>query len=48
MEGKKEVNLEVIITICSRVCCHRGAQFCQWATEHLNEYLINGFTMDDY
>ena len=25
----------------------RGTQFRQWATEHLTEYLIKGFTMDD-
>jgi hypothetical protein len=25
----------------------RGTQFRQWATEHLTEYLVKGFTMDD-
>ena len=25
----------------------RGIQFRRWATEHLSEYLVKGFTMDD-
>ena len=30
-----------------RVRTIRGVQFRQWATRHLSEYLIKGFTMDD-
>ena len=30
-----------------RVRSHRGAQFRQWATARLGEYLLKGFTMDD-
>ena len=30
-----------------RVKSLRGTQFRQWATEHLTEYLVKGFTMDD-
>lgn len=54
VEGKREVerevsfyNLEMILAIGYRVRSHRGTQFRQWATEHLNEYLVKGFTMDD-
>ncbi|WP_240510230.1 virulence RhuM family protein [Virgibacillus profundi] len=53
-EGNRDVerevsfyNLEMIIAIGYRVRSHRGTQFRQWATEHLNEYLVKGFTMDD-
>lgn len=43
----KHYNLPVIIAIGYRVKSHRGTQFRQWATAHLNEYLVKGFTMDD-
>jgi len=53
-EGKREVtreiehyNLEVILAVGYRVRSHRGTQFRQWATAHLSEYLVKGFTMDD-
>lgn len=53
-EGQREVereisfyNLEMILAIGYRVRSHRGTQFRKWATEHLNEYLVKGFTMDD-
>ena len=40
-------SLEMIIAVGYRVRCVRGTQFRQWATEHLTEYLVKGFTMDD-
>ena len=40
-------SLEMIIAIGYRVRGLRGTQFRQWATEHLTEYLVKGFTMDD-
>lgn len=40
-------SLEMIIAIGYRVRGIRGTQFRQWATEHLREYLVKGFTMDD-
>lgn len=43
----KHYNLEVIIAVGFRVNSARGTQFRQWATEHLKEYMIKGFTMDD-
>ncbi len=40
-------SLQMIIAIGYRVRGIRGTQFRKWATEHLSEYLIKGFTMDD-
>lgn len=40
-------SLSMIIAIGYRVRGIRGTQFRQWATEHLSEFLIKGFTMDD-
>ena len=40
-------SLEMIIAVGYRVRGVRGTQFRQWATEHLTEYLMKGFTMDD-
>ena len=40
-------SLEMIIAVGYRVHGVRGTQFRQWATEHLTEYLVKGFTMDD-
>ncbi|MBP3228524.1 MAG: virulence RhuM family protein [Bacteroidaceae bacterium] len=39
--------LEMIIAVGYRVRGLRGTQFRQWATRHLSEYLVKGFTMDD-
>ena len=44
---RKFYNLQVILAIGYRVHSYRGTQLRQWATEHLNEYLVKGFTMDD-
>ncbi len=53
-EGKRKVrrslslyNLELILAIGYRVRSPRGAQFRQWATTHLKEFLVKGFVMDD-
>ena len=40
-------SLEMIIAVGYRVRGVRGTQFRQWATDHLTEYLVKGFTMDD-
>ena len=40
-------SLDMIIAVGYRVRGLRGTQFRQWATEHLTEYLVKGFTMDD-
>ena len=53
-EGKRRVsreiehyNLDAILAVGYRVRSDRGAQFRQWATARLSEYLVKGFTMDD-
>ena len=43
----KFYNLSMILAVGYRVSSHRGTQFRQWATTHLQEYLIKGFVMDD-
>ena len=40
-------SLQMIIAIGFRVRGIRGTQFRQWANQHLSEYLVKGFTMDD-
>lgn len=40
-------SLEMIIAVGFRTKGLRGTQFRQWATSHLKEYLVKGFTMDD-
>ena len=40
-------SLEMILAVGYRVKGVRGTQFRQWATRHLAEYLVKGFTMDD-
>lgn len=53
-EGKRDVqrkmlfyNLDMILAVGYRVQSHRGTQFRRWATDHLREYLIKGFVLDD-
>ena len=53
-EGSREVKrklksytLEIILSVGYRVRSVRGTQFRQWATRHLSEFLVKGFTMDD-
>ncbi|MBU1784894.1 MAG: virulence RhuM family protein [Candidatus Omnitrophica bacterium] len=45
--ARKFYELRAILAVGYRVRSHRGTQFRRWATEHLNEYLVKGFTMDD-
>jgi hypothetical protein len=40
-------SLPAILAVGYRVRSHRGTQFRQWATAHLTEYLVKGFTLDD-
>ena len=53
-EGEREIqrklksyNLSMLLAIGYRVQSLRGTQFRQWATTHLQEYLVKGFVMDD-
>lgn len=53
-EGAREVsrevdgyNLDVVLAVGYRVRSERGAQFRQWATTTLREYLVKGFVMND-
>ncbi len=43
----KLYSLSMILAVGYRVQSHRGTQFRQWATTHLQEYLVKGFVMDD-
>ena len=43
----KSYSLPMILAVGYRVRSIRGTQFRQWATAHLNEYLVKGFVMDD-
>ncbi len=40
-------SLQMIIAIGYRVRGIRGVQFRKWATEHLSQYLVKGFIIDD-
>lgn len=53
-EGNRQVtreiphyNLDMIISLGYRVKSLIATNFRRWATEHLKEYMIKGFTMDD-
>ena len=50
-DGKKYnvkfYSLNMILAVGFRVRSKRGTQFRIWANQHLKEYLIKGFTMDD-
>jgi hypothetical protein len=43
----KNYSLPMILAVGYRVRSPRGTQFRQWATAHLEEYLVKGFVMDD-
>ena len=43
----KFYSLDMILAIGFRVRSKRGTQFRIWANQHLKEYMIKGFTMDD-
>lgn len=40
-------SLEMILAIGFRVRSKRGIQFRQWANQHLKEFMVKGFVMDD-
>lgn len=53
-EGQRQVkrnaqfyNLDMIISVGYRIKSITATRFRQWATEHLREYIVKGFTMDD-
>ncbi len=54
LEGNREVsrkltfyNLDMIISLGYRIKSNVATSFRKWATDHLKEYMIKGFTMDD-
>ena len=40
-------NLDMVISVGYRVKSHVATRFRQWATQHIREYIIKGFVMDD-
>lgn len=40
-------NLDVIISVGYRVKSQQGVRFRIWATQHLKEYIVKGFTLND-
>jgi len=53
-EGAREVkrkqkfyNLDAIISVGYRVQSHVATRFRQWATQHIREYIVKGFVLDD-
>ncbi len=53
-EGNREVkrkqkfyNLDAIISVGYRIKSHLATKFRQWATQHLKEYIVKGFLLDD-
>lgn len=53
-EGSREVNrkqvfynLDAIISVGYRIKSHIATKFRQWATQHLREYIVKGFVLDD-
>lgn len=53
-EGTRQVtreipyyNLDMIISLGYRIKSLIATRFRKWATEHLKEYMVKGFTMDD-
>jgi len=53
-EGEREVkrnqkfyNLDAIISVGYRIKSHVATKFRQWATQHIREYIVKGFVLDD-
>jgi hypothetical protein len=53
-EGSREVkrkqvfyNLDTIISVGYRIKSHVATKFRQWATQHIKEYIVKGFVLDD-
>ena len=54
MEGGRKVkrkqrfyNLDVIISVGYRIKSHVATRFRQWATQHIKDYIVKGFVLDD-
>jgi hypothetical protein len=54
LEGKREVsrnieyyNLDAVISVGYRIKSQVATRFRQWATQHIKEYMIKGFVLDD-
>jgi hypothetical protein len=54
IEGSREVNrtieyynLDAIISVGYRIKSSVATRFRQWATQHIKEYIVKGFVMDD-
>jgi hypothetical protein len=54
IEGRREVNrtieyynLDAIISVGYRIKSNVATRFRQWATQHIKEYIVKGFVMDD-
>lgn len=54
VEGGREVkrkrifyNLDAIISVGYRIKSHVATKFRQWATQHIREYIVKGFVLDD-
>lgn len=54
IEGRREVkrkqkfyNLDAIISVGYRIKSHVATKFRQWATQHIKEYIVKGFVLDD-
>ncbi len=54
IEGSREVkrkqkfyNLDAIISVGYRIKSHVATKFRQWATQHIKEYIVKGFVLDD-
>jgi hypothetical protein len=45
--SQKFYNLDVIISVGYRIKSAIATRFRQWATQHIKEYIIKGFVMDD-
>jgi len=43
----KHYNLDAIISVGYRVQSHTATRFRQWATQHLREFIVKGFLLDD-
>ncbi len=53
-EGNREVkrkqkfyNLDAIISVGYRIKSHVATKFRQWATQHIKEFIVKGFVLDD-
>jgi len=54
IEGHREIkrkqkfyNLDAIISVGYRIKSHIATKFRQWATEHIREFIVKGFVLDD-